>query len=77
MNIIDIIILVPFAWFAYTGFKKGLVIGVASLAALILGIYAALYFSGIVAGFMTDNLNIKTDYLPIISFIITFPVVIL
>ena len=72
MNIIDIIILVPFAWFAYTGFKKGLVIGIASLAALILGIYAALYFSGIVAGFMTDSLNIKTDYLPIISFIVTF-----
>ena len=72
MNILDIIILIPMAWFAYTGFKKGLVIGIASLAALILGIYAALYFSGIVAGFLTDSLNIKTDYLPIISFIVTF-----
>jgi len=72
MNIIDIVILIPFAWFAYQGFKKGLIIGVASLAALILGIYAALYFSGIVAGFLTDELNIKTDYLPIISFIVTF-----
>ncbi|RLD51700.1 MAG: CvpA family protein [Bacteroidetes bacterium] len=72
MSIIDIIILVPFAWFAYQGFKKGLIIGVASLAALILGIYAALYFSGIIAVFLTDELNIKTDYLPIISFIVTF-----
>lgn len=72
MNIIDIVILIPFAWFAYQGFKKGLIIGVASLAALIIGIYAALYFSGIVAGFLTEELNIKTDYLPIISFIVTF-----
>ena len=72
MNIIDIIILIPMAWFAYTGFKKGLVIGIASLAALILGIYAALYFSGIVAGFLTDSLHVKTDYLPVISFVVTF-----
>lgn len=72
MNIIDILILIPFVWFAYQGFKKGLVIGLASLAALVLGIYAALYFSGIVAVFLTDNLNIKTEYLHIISFIVTF-----
>jgi membrane protein required for colicin V production len=72
MNIIDIIILIPMAWLAYTGFKKGFIIGVASLLALILGIYAALYFSGIVADFLSGSLNVKTDYLPIISFIVTF-----
>lgn len=72
MNIIDIVLIIPIAWLAYRGFKKGLIIELASLAALILGIYAALYFSGIVADFLTNNLNIQTDYLSIISFIITF-----
>jgi len=39
MNIIDIILIVPVAWFAYMGFRKGLIIELTSLAALILGTY--------------------------------------
>ncbi len=42
MNWLDIGIAVPLVWGAYVGFKKGLVIELASLAALILGIYAAI-----------------------------------
>ena len=76
MNYIDIILIIPIIWFAYQGFKRGLVIELTSLLALILGIYAALYFSGYAANVLTNNLNIGPKYVPIISFIITFIVVV-
>ena len=72
MNIIDIILIIPIIWFAYRGFKRGLIIELASLVALIAGIYTALYFSDFVADFLTNNLDLGPKYLPVISFIITF-----
>ncbi len=72
MNIIDIIFIIPVIWFAYHGFKRGLIIELASLLALILGIYAALYFSGYAAGFLINNMDVSPKYVPMTSFIITF-----
>ena len=77
MNIIDIILIIPIIWFAYQGFKRGLIIELASLLALILGIYAALYFSNYAADFLANNLDLGPKYIPIISFIITFIVVVI
>lgn len=76
MNYIDIILVVPIAWFAYQGFKRGLIIELASLAALVLGIYAAIYFSEYAANFMMDNLNMGPKYIPVFSFIVTFIVIV-
>lgn len=72
MNYIDIILIIPIIWFSYQGFRKGFIIELASLVALILGIYAALYFSGYAADFLVNNFDIGADYIPVISFIITF-----
>ena len=47
--ILDIIFLILFGWAAYNGFKKGFILQVASLAALFLGIYGAIKFSGIIS----------------------------
>jgi len=77
MNILDIILAVPLLWFAYRGFQKGLVIELASLVALILGIWAAIHFSFFAADFLTDNFDIGPKYLPVTAFIITFIVVVL
>lgn len=76
MNYIDIILIVPIIWFGYQGFRKGFVIELASLAALILGIYAALYFSGYAADFLINNLSMAPKYVPVVSFIITFIVIV-
>ncbi|MCF8405514.1 MAG: CvpA family protein [Bacteroidales bacterium] len=76
MNFIDIIILVFFAWFAYHGFKKGFIIELASLVALILGIYAALYLSGYAADFLIDTIHLDGKYVPVFSLIITFIVIV-
>ena len=48
MNHLDIIILIPALWFGYKGFTHGLVRELASLSALILGIYAAFAFTDLV-----------------------------
>ncbi len=72
MNYVDIILIIPIIWFAYQGFKRGFVIELASLAALVLGIYAALYFSGYAADFLVNNMDMSQKYVPVVSFIITF-----
>ncbi|GAB4314961.1 MAG: hypothetical protein Kow00127_06190 [Bacteroidales bacterium] len=76
MNYLDLIILVPVAWLAYTGFRRGLVIEVASLAALLLGIYGAIKFSGFTADWLKSNLGWDFDYLQLIAFILTFILVV-
>ncbi len=72
INLLDIIILIPLLLFAYNGFKKGLIIEIATLVALILGIYSAIYFSDYTAGLLTQSFKIDQEYLSIISFIVTF-----
>ena len=72
MNILDIIILIPVAWMAYRGFSKGLIIEIATLAALILGIYFSINFSHVVGEFLVEKFDLTTKYLHIIAFIVTF-----
>lgn len=76
MNVLDIIFIIPLIWFAYRGFNKGFIIELSSLVALILGIYMAINFSYLTAGWLTSNFNIGEKYLTIIAFIVTFVAVI-
>ena len=76
MNFFDIIFIIPILWFAYHGFKRGLIIELASLLALGLGIYGALYFSGYAADFLINSLDMGPKYVPMASFILTFVAVV-
>ena len=53
VNILDLIILIPLLLWARQGYNKGLIISVASFAALILGLYFAFFFSD-----YTDSLEV-------------------
>ena len=77
MNYLDIIIALPLLWGAYKGFTKGLIIEAASLAALLLGIYGAIKFSGITSDFLVEKCNFSSQYLHIISFAITFILIVI
>lgn len=77
MNWLDIVIAVPLVLGAYHGFKKGFIIELASLAALILGIFAAINFSYFIAGILSDNMKLADKYINIIAFIFTFILVVL
>ncbi len=72
MNVIDIILALPLIWFAYKGFTKGLAVEVASLVAIILGIYASFHFSKYVGGLI--GLKGSSN---VLAFIITFVVVVI
>jgi len=77
MNYLDIIILVPLVWGVYKGFNRGLVVEVASLAALVLGVWCALRFSELTAAILVNNfgLDISASYLAPVSFAVTFLIV--
>jgi len=75
MNWLDIVLAIPLLWFMYKGFRNGLIIELASLAALILGIFIALHFSFYAEDYLRENFEIAEKYLYIISFAITFVIV--
>lgn len=77
INLLDILILIPLLFWAYQGYKKGFIISLASLAALILGLFFAFYFSDFTANKLTEYFNIGEDYLAIIAFVVTFVVVVI
>lgn len=77
MNFIDVILVIPLAWFAYKGFSKGFIIEVTTLMALLLGIFLANRLSFVTADFLTNNLNFESEYLDIIAFTITFILVVI
>ncbi len=77
INVVDILILIPLLIFAFHGYKKGLIIGIATLVALVLGIYSAIYFSDFTAGMLTQSFDIDEGYISIVAFVVTFIVVIL
>ena len=77
MNYIDIILGLLLVFSAISGFRKGLIYELASLAALIFGIWGAIEFSDLTSGFLVENLNFHTKYLNIISFILTFAIIVI
>ncbi|MCG6190209.1 CvpA family protein [Maribellus maritimus] len=76
MNYIDIILGLLLLFSAIGGFRKGLIAELASLAALILGIWGAIEFSDITSEFLIENFNLQTEHLNIISFVVTFVVIV-
>lgn len=72
MNFVDIIIIVPLVYAAWIGFKKGLVIEVFTLLALLVGIYAGIHFSDWTSALIKDNMDIEGKYLPVVAFTLTF-----
>jgi membrane protein required for colicin V production len=72
MNWIDATIVIILILSAVMGFINGLIKEVASLAALILGIWGAIKFSAFTAGKLYDYFDMTNRYVGIIAFIVTF-----
>lgn len=72
MNFLDLIIGLPIVLLAIHGYRKGLIKELASLVALILGIYVAIYFSGVVAAWLINTFDIGHRWVFVLAFIITF-----
>lgn len=77
MNWLDIIIICFAGLLVINGIRKGFIISLASLVALVLGIYAAVHFSNYLEGVLIENLNPGKTWLPILSFTLTFLIVVI
>ena len=77
MKTIDLILAIPLLWGLIIGFKKGLIFELASLFALILGIWGSIHFSSFVSTKLTSFFEIQEEWLGVISFLVTFSLIVI
>jgi membrane protein required for colicin V production len=77
MNYIDLIIIVLLVFGLARGFINGFIKELASLLALILGIWGAIKFSAFTAGRLYDYFDMTGQYVGIIAFLITFVIIVI
>ena len=77
MNTFDIIISALLLFGFIRGLFKGLFIEVASLVALIAGVYGAIHFSYFVGNFLANRVSWDEKFVTIISFSVTFGIIVL
>lgn len=77
MNYLDAILIIPLLWAVYKGFTKGFIIQLAALAALVLGVWGAIRFSDLTAEYLTQSLNFENQHLALISFAVTFIIIVI
>ena len=77
MSVLDIILGALLLFGLVRGFMKGLFVEVASLVALVAGVYGAIHFSNFAAGFLESKVSWDEKYINITAFAITFLVIII
>ena len=77
MNFFDLVLGGLILYGVVRGFMKGFFIEVASLLALILGIYGAIHFSYIAGGYLEQKVAWDEKYVQLASFAITFIIIVL
>ncbi|WP_299365138.1 CvpA family protein [Winogradskyella sp.] len=77
MSIIDIILAALILFGFIRGLFKGLFVEIASLLALVLGVYGAIHFSYFAADFLESRVDWNEKTINIIAFAITFVIIVL
>jgi len=77
MGILDIVLGLLLIYGLYKGLKNGLFIEIASIIALIAGLYGAIHFSYIAGDYLSKNMDWNERYINLTSFIITFIIIVL
>ena len=77
MNIIDIILAILLIVGFIRGIQRGLFVEVASLLALILGIFGAIHFSYFVGDYLAERVSWEENYITIASFAATFVIIVI
>ncbi len=72
MAVLDIILGILLLLGLWKGFNNGLLIELASIVALIAGIYGAIHFSYIAGDYLTEQMNWEERYINLTAFVITF-----
>jgi len=77
MSVIDIVLGVLLILGLVRGFMKGLFVEIASLLALIVGIYGAIHFSNFAAEYLVEKVDWEEQYINLAAFAITFVVIVI
>ncbi len=75
--LLDIIFAVIIVLAIFKGYQRGLIVGLFSLVAVIIGLAAAMKLSTVAAGYIGKAVKISQEWLPVISFAIVFILVVL
>ena len=76
MGFLDIILAMLLAYGLYKGLKNGFFVEIASLVALIAGLFGAIHFSYITGGYLAQYVDWEEQYIALIAFIITFVIIV-
>ena len=77
MSIIDIIILVPLIIGAISGYRKGFIMEIVSLLALILAVIGGFHFLHWGISMLQEHFNLSGKFLPVLSFVLIFAGIVL
>lgn len=77
MGLLDILLGIPLIWGLWKGLKNGLFMEIASIVALIAGIFGAIHFSYITGNYLSEHFEWDERNMSIIAFIITFILIII
>lgn len=77
MSVLDIVLASLLLFGLVRGFMKGLFVEVASLVALVAGVYGAIHFSNYAATFIDENSQWNEKTVNITAFAITFVIIVL
>jgi membrane protein required for colicin V production len=75
--VIDIIFVVLLIAAIFKGYSRGLIVGVFSVLALVIGLAAALKLSVVTASWLKNAVHIAAKWLPVLAFALVFLVVVL
>ncbi|MGB5647056.1 CvpA family protein [Muriicola sp.] len=77
MNFIDIVLGLMLLYGLFKGVQNGLLVEIASIIALIAGLYGAIHFSYIVGDYLASHWDWNERTMSLISFIITFFIIVI
>jgi len=75
MKMLDLIILFPLIYGVYKGYKRGFIMSLFMLLAVIVGLYAAFHFTDVIVTYGKEELNWKSNYIAPLTFLSLFLVV--
>ena len=77
MSFLDILLGLLLLYGLWKGLKNGLFVEIASIIALVAGIYGAIHFSYYAADYLSQNMEWDERYISIAAFAITFIIIVL
>lgn len=70
--VIDLVFCVLIVLASIKGFQRGLIVGIFSFIAIVVGLAAAIKLSAIVASYIGNTVKVSDKWLPVISFLVVF-----